>query len=101
MTEYICDMNRLDWDGNSGATVRRGERFEMDDDKRAKILLDAGYILNIPEQPDAVEEEEPAQIQAVTDYAEEIPTRENNGVIEHKHDGVANWHPADREHKTE
>ena len=37
-------MNRLNWFGNDGGDVRRGERFELGDEKRAQSLLEAGYI---------------------------------------------------------
>lgn len=57
MPQFICNMNRLDWDGNPGTTVRRGEVLEMDDEERIKTLLDAKYILPIPEQTPAPEQE--------------------------------------------
>lgn len=48
MAEYISNMNRLDWAGNEGGTIRRGEWFNLDDADRAQTLLDAGYISEVP-----------------------------------------------------
>ena len=56
MAFYICNRNRLDWDGNPGAAVRRGERFEMKDNKRAAYLFACGYILeDTEEKPEPLE----------------------------------------------
>jgi len=54
MAKYVCEMNRLDYQGNSGASIRRGEQFEIKDKKRAKSLLDMGYISKIPVSENAV-----------------------------------------------
>ncbi len=44
MVEYICLMNRLNWVENPGTDVRRGDRFDVDDEERARIWLREGYI---------------------------------------------------------
>lgn len=44
MVKYVCNMNRLDFEGNDGGTLRRGDIFEIKTKKRAKQLLEAGYI---------------------------------------------------------
>lgn len=105
MTDYICNRNRLDWDGNSGAAVRRGERFEMDDERLALIMLDDGYILPVIDEPEfekpmiAVSDQSLSNFDIDEDSPDEPQTREFKGIQEHKHGGVNNWHPADREHK--
>ncbi len=42
--EFICRMNRLDWVGNPGEPVRRGDRFELKDKRIIKCLTEEGYI---------------------------------------------------------
>ena len=55
-------MNRLDWQGNLGSSVRRGEIFEIDDPERITTWLEAGYVTNALEEDleeeDLEEEEE-------------------------------------------
>lgn len=56
--ELKCEMNRLDWLGNPGAAIRRGEIFEIDDPKRITTWLKAGYVTDNLEEPEDLEEEE-------------------------------------------
>lgn len=103
MAEYICNRNRLDWDGNPGEAVRRGERFAMKDGRIAQALLDEGYIIPVPVESVSDETDDIVPQTRfdgdITDDNAAPQTREFKGVQEHKHDGVNNWHPADREHK--
>ena len=59
--ELKCEMNRLDWLGNPGAAIRRGEIFEIDDPERIATWLDAGYVTDILEE-DLEEEEEEEEV---------------------------------------
>lgn len=51
-------MNRIDWQGNPGDTIRRGEIFEIDDPDRIKTWVDAGYV-SIVESEDGVDDTTP------------------------------------------
>ena len=44
MVKLICQMNRIDWIGNEGETVRRGDMFEMGDQNQVDIWLREGYV---------------------------------------------------------
>lgn len=66
----ISCMNRIDWVGNPGPTIRRGEVFEMNDPEIIKTWVDAGYVLVVEEQDVG---------------AESAPTSKNNV------DGVNRW----------
>ena len=43
-------MNRIDWVGNPGPTIRRGEVFEMNDPEIIKTWVGAGYVQVVEEQ---------------------------------------------------
>ena len=43
-------MNRIDWVGNPGPTIRRGEVFEIDDPEMIKTWVDSGYVQIVEEQ---------------------------------------------------
>ena len=76
MTEYICNMNRLDWDGNEGGCVRRGEQFNLNDADRAQTLLDAGYISEV-----LVETPEPVPVDGTP-----MPSASNDIIEMHAED---------------
>lgn len=44
MTKFISEMNRIDWDGNPGPVIRRGEVIEMDECDRTATWLKMGYV---------------------------------------------------------
>jgi hypothetical protein len=50
--KLICHMSHIDWQGNPGTSICRGETFEIDDPDRIKTWVDAGYVSEV-EEPDA------------------------------------------------
>ena len=42
--KLVSKMNRIDWNGNPGTCVRRGDVFECDDSEIVNGWVDAGYV---------------------------------------------------------
>jgi len=42
--KFISKMNRIDWVGNPGPVIRRGEEIEMDECDQTDTWLQMGYV---------------------------------------------------------
>ncbi len=50
--KFVCEKNRMEWIGNPGPSLRRGEVFEMAKGERTKIWLEQGYISVYEPEPE-------------------------------------------------
>ncbi len=58
--KFISEMNRIDWVGNPGPVIRRGEVIEMDECDRTATWLKMGYVsVEAAVTPDTKPDENP------------------------------------------
>ena len=71
-------MSHIDWQGNPGTTICKGETFEIDDPDRIKTWVDAGYV-SVVEEPDVGAKDTPAPIS--TDKVQEVSITSSHDCV--------------------
>ena len=72
--KLICHMSHIDWQGNPGTAICKGETFEIDDPDRIKTWVDAGYV-SVVESEEGVDDTAPESIS--TDEVQEVKQKDN------------------------
>ena len=84
-----------------GIRVSKGETFEACD-TAGKILVESRFAVETVSRSDDIMDSEdtvePTETGVSTEVIDE-QTREQNGVLQHKHFGFNHWHPIERVHE--